>query len=154
MADIVSATTPSRIRTIVRLFREYERFLQVDLCFQRFEEELAGLPGKYAGPRGVLLLAVEEGHAAGCVALRPLEDGACEMKRLYVRPAHAGRGIGRGLATSAIDRARGAGYASMRLDTLEKLTPALRLYRSLGFRECPAYYENPLPGVVYLELKL
>ena len=154
MADIVSATTPSRIRSIVRLFREYEKFLQVDLCFQRFEEELAGLPGKYTGPRGALLLAVEAGRSAGCVALRPLEDAVCEMKRLYVRPAHAGRGIGRQLAVSVIERARTAGYASMRLDTLEKLKPALGLYRRLGFRACPAYYENPLPGVVYLELKL
>ncbi len=154
MADIVAAATPSHIQTLVRLFREYERFLQEDLCFQRFEAELAGLPGKYAGPQGALLLAVENGRPAGCVAMRPLDDSVCEMKRLYVRPAYLGRGIGRQLALGVIDRSRQAGYASMRLDTLEKLKPALGLYRSLGFRPCPPYYENPLAGVVYLELTL
>ncbi|HSO19712.1 MAG TPA: GNAT family N-acetyltransferase [Desulfosarcina sp.] len=154
MADIVPATTISDIRTIGRLFREYEQFLHEDLCFQRFEEELAGLPGKYAGPCGALLLAVERGRTAGCVAMRPLAEGVCEMKRLYVRPAFLGRGIGRQLAMDVIERAREAGYTAMRLDTLERLRPALGLYRSLGFRTCPAYYDNPLPGVVFLELEL
>ena len=154
MADIIPASSKSHIRAIVELFREYEQFLQVDLCFQGFEEELAGLPGKYAEPQGALLLAVADDQTIGCVAMRPLADGVCEMKRLYVRPAYLGRGIGRQLAWWVINRARRAGYRSMRLDTLEKLKPALQLYHSLGFRKCPAYYENPLPGVVYLELVL
>ena len=154
MADIVEAVTPDQIQTIRDLFRQYERFLQVDLCFQHFEAELAGLPGKYAPPQGALLLALVDGQAVGCVAMRPLEKSTCEMKRLYVRPAHLGEGIGKQLALSIIDRARDAGYSRMRLDTLEKLKPALGLYDQLGFRSCPAYYKNPLPGVVYLELPL
>ena len=154
MADIVPAVTPDQLETLRGLFREYERFLKVDLCFQHFEAELAGLPGKYAPPRGALLLALVDGEAVGCAALRPLEQSICEMKRLYVRPAFLGQGIGKRLAQGVIDRARGAGYARMRLDTLEKLKPALALYRRLGFRSCPAYYANPLPKVVYLELSL
>ena len=154
MTQIIAATTPARIQTIGNLFREYEQFLQVDLCFQQFEEELAGLPGKYAAPSGALLLAMVDGRAAGCVAMRPLADGVCEMKRLYARPAYLGKGIGRRLAQTVIEQARGAGYNRMCLDTLEKLKPALALYRSLGFVQRSAYYENPLPGVVYLELAL
>ncbi len=154
MVDIIPAVTQSHIQCIVSLFREYEQFLQVDLCFQQFEAELAGLPGKYASPTGALMLAIQESEAVGCVAMRPLADRICEMKRLYVRPAYLGRGIGRQLALTVIERAREAGYTQMRLDTLEKLKPALGLYHSLGFRKCPAYYANPLPGVVYLELDL
>ena len=154
MVEIVPATTPAHIQVIGDLFREYEQFLQVDLCFQRFEEELAGLPGKYAPPQGALLLAIESGQEAGCVAMRPLNGKACEMKRLYVRPAHLGRGIGKKLAVTVIEQARSAGYARMRLDTLKKLKPALALYDSLGFEKRSAYYENPLAGVVYLEREL
>lgn len=154
MVTIVQATTPANIDAIRQLFTEYEQFLQVDLCFQNFEEELASLPGRYAPPHGALLLAFAEGREAGCVAMRPLGEGGCEMKRLYVRPACSGRGIGRKLALAVIKRARDAGYGRMCLDTLEKLTPALRLYASLGFQQCPAYYENPLPGVVYMERML
>jgi ribosomal protein S18 acetylase RimI-like enzyme len=140
--------------TIRTLFQEYERFLGVDLCFQGFEQELAGLPGAYARPGGALLLAVDQGDAAGCVALRPLQDGACEMKRLYVRDDYRGRGLGRRLAEQTIAEARAMGYACMRLDTLERLTAAVALYRSLGFRERPGYYDNPLHGVTYWELAL
>ncbi len=154
MIEIISAASPDHIQTMGDLFREYERFLQVDLCFQRFEEELAGLPGKYAPPNGALLLARADGRAAGCVAMRPLEAKVCEMKRLFVRPAFLGRGIGKELALTVIERARAAGYARMYLDTLHRLTPALALYNSLNFRERPAYYENPLDGVVYLERTL
>lgn len=154
MAQIVSATSDTHIQTIVDLFREYEQFLQVDLCFQQFEEELAGLPGKYAPPDGALLLARVEGRAVGCVAMRPLSEGVCEMKRLYVRPAFLGRGIGRQLARTVIEVARHAGYDRMCLDTLERLKPALALYKDLGFVCRSAYYENPLPEVVYLELRL
>ena len=151
MIEVEQATTPSHIQTIRDLFREYEAFLQVDLCFQHFEEELASLPGKYAPPRGVLLLASAHGLTAGCVAMRPLNGKVCEMKRLFVRPAYLGQGIGKKLALSVMERARAAGYARMRLDTLEKLGTALSLYAALGFQPCPPYYDNPLPGVVYLE---
>jgi GNAT superfamily N-acetyltransferase len=154
MIEIVQATSPSHIQTIRDLFREYEAFLQVDLCFQRFEEELANLPGKYAPPLGALLLASAAGLAAGCVAMRPLAQGVCEMKRLYVHPLYLGRGLGKKLARRVIERARAAGYARMRLDTLEKLQPALSLYTGLGFQKCAPYYENPLPGVVYMERAL
>ena len=154
MIDILQATTPSQIETIRDLFREYEAFLQVDLCFQRFEEELASLPGKYAPPQGALLLASTAGQAAGCVAMRPLAQRVCEMKRLYVSPPYLGRGLGKELALRVIERARTAGYASMRLDTLEKLQPALSLYTGLGFQTCAPYYKNPLAGVIYMEKAL
>jgi putative acetyltransferase len=154
MIEIIPATTPSHIQAIRDLFREYEQVLQVDLCFQGFEGELAGLPGKYDPPQGCLLLAFANDQPAGCVAMRPLAQGVCEMKRLYVRPAFAGQGLGKKLALTVIERAVAAGYARMRLDTLEKLRPALGLYAGLGFRKCPAYYDNPLPGVVYLERDL
>jgi GNAT superfamily N-acetyltransferase len=154
MIEITQATTPSQIQTIRDLFREYEAFLQVDLCFQRFEEELASLPGRYAPPQGALLLASAAGQAAGCVAMRPLEGGVCEMKRLYVSPPHLGRGLGKKLALRVIEQARTAGYASMRLDTLEKLRPALCLYTGLGFQTCRPYYKNPLSGVIYMEMAL
>ena len=154
MVEIGRATTPSHIRTIRDLFHEYEAFLQVDLCFQSFEEELAGLPGRYAPPQGALLLASAAGQAAGCVAMRPLDENVCEMKRLYVRPAYLGQGIGKKLAMRIIERAGQAGYVRMRLDTLEKLGPALSLYTALGFQRCPPYYANPLTGVVYMERAL
>jgi putative acetyltransferase len=154
MIEIIPATTPSHIQAIRDLFREYEQVLQVDLCFQGFEGELAGLPGKYDPPQGCLLLAFANDQPAGCVAMRPLAQGVCEMKRLYVRTAFAGQGLGKKLALTVIERAVAAGYARMRLDTLEKLRPALGLYAGLGFRKCPPYYDNPLPGVVYLERNL
>lgn len=126
----------------------------MDLCFQSFEAELAELPGKYAPPRGALLLAMKAEAAVGCVGVRPLAGNACEMKRLYVRPQQRGHGIGRSLAVAAIAAARQAGYRVMRLDTLERLREAMRLYASLGFARVPPYYANPLPSVVYWELTL
>ena len=154
MFEIVRATTPSQIQSIRDLFREYETFLQVDLCFQHFEEELSGLPGRYESPQGALLLALTAGQAGGCVAMRPLGQGICEMKRLYVRPPHLGRGLGKELALRVIERAKTAGYTRMRLDTLEKLRPALSLYTGLGFQTCLPYYQNPLTGVIYMEKAL
>ena len=152
--EILPATTAQHLGVVRELFREYERFLNVDLCFQGFEAELAGLPGKYAPPEGALLLALEGADVCGCVALRPLEPGACEMKRLYVRSGFRGRGGGRALAEAVIGRAAAAGYDAMRLDTLDKLAEAIALYERLGFRRIRPYYRNPLPGVSYWELDL
>ncbi len=148
------AQTPSELEDVSRLFREYEAFLDVDLCFQSFEEELAGLPGKYAPPSGALLTGLIRNKAVGCVAVRRLDDGVCEMKRLFVRPEARRTGGGRQLANEIITVARALGYARMRLDTLDRLTHAMRLYEYLGFRRIQPYYDNPLPGVVYWELQL
>ena len=136
------------------LFLEYVAGLKVDLCFQGFDQELAALPGKYAPPQGRLLLARVDGEPAGCIALRPIESGIGEVKRLYVRPAFRGRGIAKMLAAELVAAARAIGYASLRLDTLEFMREAAALYRSLGFVEIAPYYDNPLPGTVYMELKL
>jgi len=137
------------------LFLEYAAWLQVDLCFQGFDAELAGLPGTYAPPDGGLWLARVDGKIAGTIAFRPLAEGVCEMKRLWVEPGWGGHGIGRSLALAVIDAARAIGYARMRLDTLPALMPAAQhLYRGLGFQKIPAYYDCPLDGVVMLELEL
>jgi ribosomal protein S18 acetylase RimI-like enzyme len=126
----------------------------VDLCFQGFDEELAGLPGGYARPGGRLLVATLGAQVAGCVALRPVGGGVCEMKRLYVRPAARGNGVGRELASAAVEAARDEGYARMRLDTLPQMVEARPLYESLGFREIEPYYDSPVSGTRFLELAL
>ena len=155
MMNLLEAHTPEDLETVRTLFREYEQFLGVDLCFQGFAEELATLPGRYAPPRGRLLLAREGEQAAGCVALRPLEEeGACEMKRLFVRPAYRGQGLGRRLAVRIIREASALGYTVMRLDTLDTLERAMRIYETLGFQRCAPYYANPLPGVAYWQRAL
>lgn len=145
------------VPVVRRLFRDYaewfETTFQHDLCFQGFEEELAGLPGKYAPPEGGIWLAEGAAEPVGIVALRPLEGGICEMKRLWVAEAARGRGLGRRLIEASLAGARAAGYRRMRLDTLQGMAGALALYRQYGFREIPPYCENPLPGVVYLELE-
>ncbi len=152
--NIRQARTANEIEIVGQLFREYEAFLGVDLDFQSFEEELAGLPGKYQCPDGELLIGQEGNQVLGCVALRRLDEHSCEMKRLYVRPEGRGTGLGRQLAEAIIASARDLGYATMRLDTLGRLSEAMQLYESLGFRKTEAYYDNPLSGVVYWALDL
>ena len=152
---IIHATATSDIEQARELFKEYEAWLEVDLCFQNFEKELAELPGKYAPPDGRLLLAVEHETVAGCVALRKIGEGICEIKRLFLRPQFRGRGLGRMLAKAIIRNAKQIGYERMRLDTLPpKMNDAIALYRSLGFKEIEAYYTNPVPGAKFMELDL
>ena len=156
--EIQAASAPSQLDDARLLFREYATRLGVDLCFQDFEAELAGLPGAYASPEGVLLLASVEEALAGCGALRALPEvdhpDACEMKRLYVRPAFRRFGLGRRLAQELIDHALRTGYSTLLLDTLDDMEAARGLYESLGFEEVPPYYFNPLPGAHYLRLDL
>jgi ribosomal protein S18 acetylase RimI-like enzyme len=151
---IVPASTPTDVAQARALFLEYAAESKLDLCFQGFEEELASLPGKYTPPSGRLLLARNGDGTAGCGALRAMEEGVCEMKRLFVRPAFRKQGVGRMLAERLVEEARQIGYGSMRLDTLASMHAALALYESLGFRRIPPYYANPLAEVVYLELAL
>ena len=151
---IKQAQTETEIDEVRNLFREYEAFLKVDLCFQSFEEELANLPGKYSRPSGDLLIGLDGERTVGCVAVRKLDDNVCEMKRLFVRPEARRTGLGRQLTQGIIGIARELGYSIMHLDTLDRLTEAMRLYETLGFRRREPYYQNPLPGVVYWELEL
>jgi ribosomal protein S18 acetylase RimI-like enzyme len=152
---ILPVTTEAEIKTTRELFVEYGQSLGFSLCFQSFDQEYASLPGKYAPPRGRLLLAEVDGQAAGCVALRPLETGVCEMKRLYVRPQFRGLRLGRQLAETVIAEARLIGYQAMRLDTVEdKMQSAVALYRALGFREIAPYTVNPEASVIFMELEL
>jgi ribosomal protein S18 acetylase RimI-like enzyme len=158
MADVMVRVEPAHAEPLLsevrRLFAEYAEGLGIDLAFQGFEAELAGLPGPYAPPGGRLLIARVQGMAAGCVGVRPLEPGICEMKRLYVRSEARGHGAGRRLAEAAIGEARAAGYRSMRLDTLETMGAAQALYRTLGFGPIPPYRHNPVPGAAFLSLDL
>ncbi len=136
------------------LFREYEAWLKVDLCFQSFEAELSALPSPYAPPRGALLIAKQGDQIAGCGAFRPWSADACELKRMFLRPAFRGHGHGRRLAETLIDRARSAGFRSMRLDTLDFMREAVALYQSMGFKKIERYYNNPHPGALFFELDL
>jgi putative acetyltransferase len=146
----IRAATLADLDEIRTMLREYAAWLEVDLCFQNFEQELAALPGEYSPPLGRLLIA----EGAGCVALRPIDDEICEMKRLYVRPDHRGTGLGRSLILAIVDEARAAGYRRIRLDTMPKMDSAQRLYASLGFRDIAPYRYNPEPGARFLELAL
>ncbi len=149
--ELRPAAFPRDLEVVRELFREYADGLGVDLCFQGFEAELAGLPGKYAPPAGRLLLAWRGDEAVGCVALRPLDDGeSSEMKRLYVRPAARGTHLGRRLAQAICDEAREIGYKRICLDTLPTLTAALGLYESMGFHPIAPHVYNPVEGVLFL----
>ena len=150
----VEAADTDTIGDVRALFVEYTNSLGADFCYQGFDEELANLPGAYAPPRGRLLLAREGDDVVGCVALRPLSDDTCEMKRLYVRPAYRSAGHGRQLVEAIITAAKEIGYRRLRLDTLPKLAAARQLYRVLGFRNIAPYNDNPISGVEFLELTL
>ncbi len=153
---IERATSAAQIDEVRALFLEYAASLGLNLCFQNFQSELDGLPGSYAAPRGLLLLARSvPGEPAGCIGVRPFEESLCEMKRLYVRPQFRGTGLGRKLVESALEWAVSAGYRAMVLDTIPgKMDSAIRLYRELGFVERPAYYQSPIEGTLYLEKRL
>ena len=154
----VGAQHQAGLDAVRGLFREYAASLSIDLCFQSFDEELAGLPGSYAAPRGVLALATVDGQMAGCCALRPIDStdyaNACEMKRLYVRPSFRGLGVGRMLAEAIVEQGRLLDYDCILLDTLSDMESARALYEELGFEEIPPYYFNPIPGAHYLKADL
>jgi GNAT superfamily N-acetyltransferase len=155
VATIREATTATDMTLARELFAEYARWLKVDLCFQGFDEELRTLPGAYAPPGGRLLLAGRGADAFGCIALRPLAQPAVgEIKRLYVQPAQRGEGWGRRLVAALLAEARAIGYEELKLDTLDWMNAARALYEETGFRACAPYYVNPLPGVVYMSLRL
>jgi ribosomal protein S18 acetylase RimI-like enzyme len=155
LTQIVCACSLDDIENARSLFKEYAAWLEIDLCFQNFEKELSELPGDYAPPDGRLLLAFVNKALAGCIALRKIDEGVCEMKRLFVRPEFRGQSLGRGLAGAIIRNATQIGYERMRLDTLRpKMNDAIGLYQSLGFKEIEPYYQNPVPGAIFMELDL
>ncbi|HEX8891082.1 MAG TPA: GNAT family N-acetyltransferase [Pyrinomonadaceae bacterium] len=155
MLQFVEAITTGDVNRARELFEEYASGLGISLCFQNFEKELAELPGAYTPPGGRLFLAFDEEKLAGCIALRKLDEDTCEMKRLYVRPEFRGKRMGRALALKIIEEARILGYERMRLDTLpEMMAAAIGIYRSLGFSEIEPYYENPVEGALFMELRL
>jgi len=151
---LTRAVSAQEVQTARTLFREYEKGLGISLCFQNFDEEVATLPGAYAPPGGRLLLAFVENQPAGCVALRKIGDGVAEMKRLYVRPAHRGTGLGRKLAEAVLDEARAIGFRAVRLDTLATMKKAQALYLSMGFTDIPPYNDHPVEGTRFMELRL
>lgn len=151
--EIIEAKSSAEIAAVRELFLEYAQSLGFSLCFQGFDEELAGLPGDYAPPRGRLWLLRVDGAAAGCGALHPLSDDVCEIKRVYVRPQFRGLRLGRLIMDHAIAAARSLGYRAMRLDTVEeKMGTAVKMYREMGFKEIAPYRENPMPSTIYMEL--
>jgi ribosomal protein S18 acetylase RimI-like enzyme len=156
MLKLIEAESPAEMYEARRLFEEYAAWLAIDLCFQNFGQELAELPGAYSSAKGGrLLLALEDKEVAGCVALRDLGGGVCEMKRLFVRAQFQGCGMGKVLAERIIKEARSLGYQRMRLDTLpSQMGRAVAVYRSMGFEEIEPYYGNPTEGTLYMELKL
>ncbi len=153
---VFQAESAGDIQAVRGLFREYEAWLGIDLCFQSFEHEVASLPGGYGPPAGALLLAKaqEAGPAVGCAGLRRLSEDTVELKRLFVRPEHHGQGLGKQLLAAAIAEATARGYRRMRLDTVPQLTTAIELYRRWGFQEIPPYNHSPIVGSLYFELTL
>lgn len=155
MKTMKQAISPEDIEATKTLFREYETWLGMSLCFQGFEEELANLPGKYSLPDGRLFLAYIDDELAGCIALRKFDENICEMKRLFLRESARGHGLGNQLIEKLIDEARQIGYKKMRLDTYPpKMGKAVKLYESHGFRPIEKYYDNPHEGVLFMELDL
>jgi len=152
--QIRHAQTPTDWQNVRTLFQEYAASLNYDLCFQSFEAELEKLPTMYGRPSGSMLLAEIDGVARGCVGLRPLAEGVCEMKRLYLQPAYRGGGRGLALAKAILAEAKSLGYRRIRLDTLPGMQTAIAMYRRFGFREVAPYYANPVEGTVYMELDL
>jgi putative acetyltransferase len=152
--EIRQAVSAEDVETARELFREYEKSIGISLCFQNFAEEVATLPGVYAPPSGRLLIAFASGQAGGCVALRKIGDGVAEMKRLYVRPAHRGTGLGRKLAEAVLAEAGAAGYRTVRLDTLATMKEAQALYVSMGFTDIPPYNDHPIAGTRFMEKAL
>lgn len=153
MLKIAPAVSPQDLTDVGILFREYAGLVAEALCFQNFDQELAALPGEYAPPGGVLLIARDADAAAGCVALRRIDTRAGEIKRMYVRERYRGSGLGRRLAVEVIEAAKKMGYARVLLDTLPELAPAIALYRDLGFRETAPYLASPTPGALCFELR-
>lgn len=153
-ASFIITETGESLNIVRELFREYEKYIGVDLCFQDFENELKSLPGAYSRPQGRLYLIESAGEIAGCAALRKFDEDVCEMKRLYVREKFRGRGLGRQAAELIVAEARNIGYKRMMLDTLPAMTEAITLYESLGFKKVPEYRENPIAGAVFMEMKL
>jgi ribosomal protein S18 acetylase RimI-like enzyme len=155
MFNLKQVESTEEVRETRQLFDEYVTWLGVNLCFQNYDKEVAELPGAYAPPNGRLFLASRDGGVAGCIALRKLADGICEMKRLFVRPQFRGAGLGRILAERLIDEACAIGYERMRLDTLPgKMDQAIAMYRALGFRDIERYYDNPYETAAFMELDL
>lgn len=153
--DLLYAVSPLQIATVRELFLEYAQSLGFSLCFQSFDQELAGLPGDYSPPSGCLILANFREQSAGCVALHAIDGESCEMKRLYVRPQFRGHGLGKALTERIIADARAAGYRRLRLDTVKpKMEAAVAMYRRLGFREIEPYRLNPIESALYMELEL
>jgi putative acetyltransferase len=151
---VVGPDDQPEIETVRELFTEYQRAIGVDLCFQSFDEELQSLPGKYSPPSGRLLLVCEGDRAIACGALRPLGDRTCEIKRIYVRPEGRRKGLARAISNHLIGFARTAGYDTVRLDTMRRMTGAIELYEQLGFRVTEPYNYSPEPDIVYMEIRL
>lgn len=153
MLEVIEAK-PDQVNAIRELFLEYANSLEFDLGFQGFQSEIDSLPGNYSAPKGCVLLALKNSELAGCVALKPIDEEICEMKRLFVRPKFQGHGIGRTLVQKILKRAADMGYGKIRLDTVPSMRAAIEMYRAFGFYSIPAYRENPVPGTSYLERTL
>ena len=152
--ELIKVKDKEHLAVIGELFLEYAESLGFSLCFQDFDKELAGLPGEYAPPNGCLILAVADSKPCGCVALHKLEEGICEMKRLYIKPEFRGKGFGKLLVNAVIDEAKKIGYTKMRLDTVPQMKEAINLYQQIGFKEIEPYRKNPIDGALYMEMDL